>query len=134
MGVIKDAYDLLKDLMQEAKRIKNQEMVNMAMDLQSMFFDIKEEIENVKDENKELKEEIKMLKVPSVNEDNINYTKNGFFTLKTESVKMPYCSACWKLEKKLVPLAKGVKAWWHYSCPNCKTDFSIMDSNGNPII
>ncbi len=134
MGTIKDVYEILKDLMKEAKRLKNQEMISLAMDLQSMFFDFKEEIESVKDENKTLQEEIKKLKQPSIQEEDIKYTKNGFFTLNSEKNDIPYCSACWKLEGKTVPLAKGVKAWWHYTCPHCKADFSIMDPNGKSLI
>lgn len=134
MGTIKDVYDVLKDLMSEAKKLKNQEMITLAMDLQSMFFDFKEEIETTKEENKLLKAEIEQLKMPIVDEDSIINTQNGFFTLKTDDVKMPYCSACWKLSKKLVPLTKGVKAWWHYTCPSCKSDISIMDTRGNALL
>lgn len=133
MGTLKDVYDVLKDLMSEAKRLKNQEMISLAMDLQSMFFDFKEEIETVKEENKSLKEEIKLLNEAQIDEKNIEYTPNGFFTLKTDRIKMPYCSACWKLNKKLVPLSKGVKTWYHYSCPSCKSDLSILDTLGNPL-
>lgn len=134
MGTIKDVYEVLKDLMQVAKEFKNQEMISLAMDLQSMFFEFKEEIENIKDENKTLKEEIEFLKLPIINKDDIVYTQNGFFTLKSEKNKIPYCSACWKLNKKIVPLAKGTKAWYHYSCPCCKVDVSIMDACGNDIL
>lgn len=133
MGTFKDIYDILKDLMTEAKRLKNQEMITLSMDLQSMFFDFKEEIEKIKDENKVLKEEIECLKMPSINEDSIEYTQNGFFKLKNENKKIPYCSACWKIDRKLVPLAKS-GTWWKYSCPHCKTEFAIVDSHGNDLL
>ena len=61
MGTIKDVYEIVKELIQEAKRIQNQEVVSLAMDVQIKLFDLKEEIEQVKDENKLLKEDIRIL-------------------------------------------------------------------------
>lgn len=134
MGTFKDIYDVLKDLMNEAKRLQNQEMISLAMDLQSMLFDFKEEIENIKDENKGLKEEIQRMKEPTIKEDDIKYTQNGFFTLNSENNQIPYCSACYKLNKKVAPLAKGVKLWYQYTCPLCKVDVSIMSTEGDPLL
>lgn len=134
MSAFKDIYDIAKDLKAEAKRLKSQEMLSLAMDVQEKLFELKEEIESVKDENKSLKEEIEKLKNPEIKEEDINYTQNGFFTLNSENNKIPYCSACWKLNKKIVPLAKGVKAWWHYTCPLCKTEISIMNHRGNSLL
>lgn len=132
MGTFKDIYDVLKDLMSEAKRLKNQEMISLAMDLQSMLFDFKEEIENIKEENNNLRREIEGLKKPSIDESDIKYTQNGLYTLFSENNENPYCSACWKLERKVVPLAKG-GVWWKFSCPHCKTEIAIIDQNGNPL-
>ena len=125
MGTFKDAYDILKDLMALAKKLKNQEMVSLAMDVQEKMFDLKEEIEALKDENKGLKEEVETIKKPAISDGDIKYTREGYFTLNSEKNEYPYCSACWKVNNKVVPLAKGTKAYWHYVCPNCKTDFAI---------
>ena len=134
MSAFKEIYDILKDLKNEAKRLQSQEMISLSMDVQEKLFDLRDEMEGVKAENKLLKEEIEKMKKPIISEDDIKYTKNGFFTLKSENNEIPYCSACWKTSKKIVPLSKGTKAWYHYSCSNCKVDISIMDSYGNDLL
>ncbi len=132
MGTFKDLYDILKDLIQEAKKLKNQEIVLLSTEVQAKLFDFKEEIEDLKDENKKLKEEIKSLKKPIIDESNIVYSPNGFFTLKSEGESLPYCSACWKLEHKLVPLSRQA-AWYNYKCSNCKSTVIVMTKDGNPL-
>ena len=132
MGTIKDVYDLLKDLMQEAKKLKNQEMISLAMGLQSMFFEFKEENEKLKDENKGLKEEISKLKEPSIKEEDIKYYSAGFFTLKSEDNKLPYCSACWKTEKKVVPLSRQYRSW-DCKCSRCQSKIIVLDENDHSL-
>ena len=134
MSAFKEIYDILKDLKNEAKRLKSQEMLSLALDVQEGLFALKEEIEAIKDENKSLREEINVLRTPVVDESDIKYTQNGFFTLNSEKNQIPYCSACWKINKKIVPLAKGTKSWSHYCCPCCKTDLSITDGYGNDLL
>ena len=134
MSTFKEIYDILKALKEVAKRLRSQEMISLSLDVQEKLFELKEEIENVKEENDSLKKKLEAIEHPEIDKDDINFTQNGFLTLDSERNKLPYCSACWKLEQKLVPLAKGTKAWYHYTCPHCKAEFSIMDACGNDLL
>ena len=132
MGTFKDLYDILKDLIKEAKALKSQEMISLSMDVQEKLFEFKEEAENLKDENKRLKKEIKNLKQSTIDENDIVYSPYGFFTLKSEKGRLPYCSACWKTQHKLVPLSRHAQ-WWNYKCSNCQSQVVVEDKNGNPL-
>lgn len=43
MSAVKDVYDLVRDLVDEAKKQKNLELQKKLMDIQSLIFDIREE-------------------------------------------------------------------------------------------
>ena len=133
MSAFKEIYDILKDLKDEAKRLKNQEMFSLAIDVQEKVFELKEEIEAIKAENKALTKEIEFLKNPTIKEEDIKYSPNGHFTLNSEKNRLPYCSACWKMYRKLVPLTKSGTGY-KYNCPNCKSEISMLDRFGNPLI
>lgn len=134
MGNIKDIYDILKDLIGQARKLKNQEVIDLAMDLQSLYFDFKEENENLKGENRVLKSEIERLKQAVVIEESIEYSTRGFFVIKGESPRIPYCSACWKRDKKTIPLSQTGHGWWKYACSTCKADIVVMnDKNGKEL-
>jgi hypothetical protein len=53
MGTIKDAYDIIKDLLNEAKKLKNFDFVEMVMDIQQKFFDLNNENQKLKTANQE---------------------------------------------------------------------------------
>ena len=125
MGTLKDAYDILKDLLNEAKKLQNEEMISLSIEIQEKLFEFKEEFEQIKDENKELKEQLESYKKPSIKEEDIEYSKNGFFTLKTDNRRIPYCSACWKTEKRLVPLSRYSRPW-DYRCSRCQAKIIVF--------
>ena len=132
MSVFKEIYDILKDLKNEAKRLQSQEMLSLSMDVQEKLFEFKEEIENVKEENKTLREKLESLNHPMIKDDDIDYSPKGFFTLNSEDNRLPYCSACWKTERVLVPLSsQGV--WWQYKCSRCKSQVAVMNKNGGEL-
>ena len=132
MSGFKDFYDVLKDLIVLAKKAKNQEVISLAMDLQEKFFELREENDNLNNQIIELQQKIEDLKKAKILEEDIEYSDKGFFTIKKESLKIPYCSMCWKRDHKLIPLSqKG--AWFQYACGNCKTDVIVMDDNGNAL-
>lgn len=58
MGTIKDIYDIIKeslrDLKDLAKKAKNQEMLELAMDIQDKIFEIKDQMQELKDTNSTL--------------------------------------------------------------------------------
>lgn len=132
MSTFKDFYDILKDLIGVAKNAKNQEILTQALDLQEKYFELREENDSLKQENKELLQKIESLEKVNVIEQDITYSEKGYFTIKKETPKIPYCSMCWKKDHLLIPLSqKG--SWWQYRCGNCKTDCVVMNSNGKPL-
>ena len=58
MGTLKDIYEVvkeaLKDLKDLAKKAKNQEMLDLAMDIQDKIFEIKDQMQELKDTNSTL--------------------------------------------------------------------------------
>lgn len=132
MSSFKDFYDILKDLISLAKKTKNQEVVLMALDLQEKFFELREDNDSLNEEIKTLKNKIQLIEQASVLERDIEYSYKGFFTLKTDSLKIPYCSLCFKKDHRLIPLSQR-NAWFQYTCGNCKTDCIVMTSNEKGI-
>ena len=132
MSAFKEFYDVLKDLIGMAKKAKNQEVINLALDLQEKFFELREENDNLNAEIKELNNKIKKIEESVIIEDDIEYSERGFFTLKKDKIKMPYCSMCWKKNHVLIPLSQQ-KNWYQYRCGNCKTDCIVMTNEGKAI-
>ena len=132
MGAFKDTYDIIKDLLKAAKNVQNQEVVQLAMDLQEKFFELREDNDKLLNEIKELKEKIEVLEQAQIKEEEIEYYDTGFVTLKTESYKIPYCSFCWKKEHKLLPLAQ-YGSWFQYQCSNCGAKINVEDKKGRSI-
>lgn len=129
MGTFKDAYDIVCDLIKLAKEKGNEQLVSSLIDVQVKLFELKDEIEKVKDQNKALQQELENYKTPVINEECVQYHANGFFTLKNENNKYPYCSACWRLNKRIVPLAKQGD-WWKFKCPSCQTQIMVVNEAG----
>lgn len=51
MGAVKDTYDIIKDLLKEAKKLRNNDFVEKVLDIQQSFFDLR-------NQNQQLKEKI----------------------------------------------------------------------------
>ena len=132
MGAFKDTYDIIKDLLKAAKTVQNQEVVQLAMDLQEKFFELREDNEKLLNEIKELTNKLTVLEEAKVLEADIEYYDKGFLTLRTEEYKIPYCSYCWKKEHKLFPLAQK-SGWYQYHCSSCNADIVVMLKNGESL-
>lgn len=132
MGAFKDTYDIIKDLLKAAKAVQNQEVVQLAMDLQEKFFELREDNEKLLDEIKDLKTKLSDMEKADLLEENIEYSHRGFFTLKTEKHKIPYCSFCWKKEHKVLPLAQN-GGWYSFECAECKNKIIVMTDNGKQL-
>ena len=132
MGSFKDFYDILKDLISLARKVKNQEVISLAMDLQEKFFELREDNDELNNQIKELNQKIEDLEKANILENDIEYTDRGFFTIKNENPKIPYCSMCWKRDHKLIPLSQR-SAWFQYTCGNCKTNIVVMNENGGAL-
>lgn len=127
-----DVYAIIKDLVSAAKTAKNQAVLDLAMDLQEKFFELREDNDSLQQQIKQLKTEIEELsKVPEI-ENKIKYSPKGFFTIKDDNPKIPYCSCCWKNEHKLIPLSQ-YRSWFEYKCGNCKTEVVVMSEDGAEI-
>ncbi len=127
-----DVYAIIKDLVSAAKTAKNQAVLDLAMDLQEKFFELREDNDSLQQQIKQLKTEIEELsKVPEI-ENKIKYSPKGFFTIKDDNPKIPYCSCCWKKEHKLIPLSQ-YRSWFEYKCGNCKTEVVVMSEDGAEI-
>lgn len=79
MSAIKEVYDLVKELMAIASKAKNQEVVNLAMNLQAAIFDLREQQENDKQEIKALQERIDSLLQANVLEEKVEYSPQRIF-------------------------------------------------------
>lgn len=51
MGAVKDTYDIIKDLLSEARKLKNYEFADMVLDIQQRFFDLNNENQELKRDN-----------------------------------------------------------------------------------
>ncbi len=106
MGAIMDIYQLIRDLIDEADRQKNVELV-------SALIDIKKMVSALEDENRELQQQIKL-------EKNIErYPEGLFITLVDDDKKIKYCSTCWGNEKKLIQINPIEQRRGLPQCPIC---------------
>ena len=120
MGAFKDTYDIIKDLLKAAKAVQNQEVVQLAMDLQEKFFELREDNEELIQKIKSLEAQISDLKQVKVTEDDMEFSSGGYFTLKSDTNKILYCGCCWGQDHRLIPLllTGGTRT---YQCGRCKT-------------
>lgn len=132
MASFSDVYNLIKNLLNAAKKIRNQEVIDMAMDLQENFFELRENNEELKEEIKELKEKVLLLESATAKEEELEYSDRGFITLKNQKYKIPYCACCWKKEHKLLPLLQS-PTWYLYTCGNCKSAITVMDKKNRQL-
>lgn len=132
MGTFKDAYDIIKDLLQAAKHVQNQEVVQLALDLQEKFFELREDNDNLLKQISDLNEQIQLLEESKVKESDIEYFAKGFLTLNTDDYKIPYCNYCWKKEHKLYPLSQ-YGSWYQFNCSSCKSNIVVMTEDGDQL-
>ncbi len=93
MSAVMDVYQLIRDLIEEAKKAQNLDMV-------SQLIDIKLELSNIQDENRTLKKELEQLQ-------NVERHVDGnYITLKDEELHIQYCSTCWGNDRKFIQLRK----------------------------
>lgn len=71
MGVAKDSYDIIKDLLSEAKKLRNLEFVEMVSDIQQRFFELNKENVDLKSINSDQARQIGELKNSLSNFDKI---------------------------------------------------------------
>lgn len=127
-----EAYGVLKDLLKLAQKAKNQEMVCLAMQIQAHLFEMKDESESIKNENKELKEKLQLFENSRILEEELEYNTRGFILKKGEKPPIPYCTFCWRKERKLYPLSQ-YNSWKDFRCANCNSNIMVLTSDGRQL-
>lgn len=126
MGAFKDGYDILKDLIKLAKEARNQEMMELAMDVQVKLIELNEENQKIKEEL-DFKNNIK-----EIERDLVRCSDGLCYRQSEIDKKILYCSACWGNNKKLIQLTRNAFPGPTFNtniCPNCKANFG----RGNPF-
>ena len=126
------AYNALKDLVALAKKRKDQEMIELSLEIQTQLFDTKNESEQQRDEIRSLKNEIELILAPNLLEESIEWYSRGFFTVKGEVPKKPYCGPCWMVYKKQIPLTQ-VGSWFEYSCAKCQSKCVVLNEDNHQL-
>lgn len=113
MGTVMDIYQLVRDLIDEAKNQKNLELV-------AKLIDIKVALSTIEDENRDLKKKIEELGQSNITEEDLELLPQGCYIRKSEKAEgkdIKYCAACWQNNKKLMPYVKSVGGT--EQCSNC---------------
>ena len=113
MGSIMDIYQLVRDLIDEAKKEKNLEMVNQ-------LIEIKLALSEMQEENEGLKRKIADLEQANITEEDLELQPRGYYIKKSEREKgkdIKYCAACWQNTKKLMPYISSIGR--ALQCSNC---------------
>ena len=93
MSVVTDIYSLIRDLLKEAEKAKNDT-------LYSKLIDIKKQVNALDEENQTLKKQLEI-------KENIVYSDDAkSFTLPSNP-NIHYCSTCYGYNGKLIPMTNG---------------------------
>ena len=106
MSAVLDIYQLIRDLIEEAKKAQNADMV-------SQLIDIKLALSDIQDENKKLKKQLEQQK------QIVRHSDGNYITLKDDELHIQYCSTCWGNERKLIQLRDDDKKSNLPRCPIC---------------
>ena len=120
MSVVTDVYQLIKDLIEEAKKTKNDSMVRQ-------LIDIKLALSDLQDENKKLKEQLEQ------QQQIVRHSDGNYITLKDDELNIQYCSTCWGREKVLIQLdAEEVRSGLP-RCPICFNNWLRARNSSNQL-
>ena len=102
-----DLYQLVRDLIDEAKKQKNLELVDK-------LIEIKLAISDIQDENKKLKDELEQ------QQNVVRHSDGNYITLEDDQQQIKYCSTCWGNNHKLIQLSDDKMYMEGYpKCPIC---------------
>lgn len=106
MSAVMEIYQLVKDLIDEAREQKNMELVEK-------LIDVKIAVNELKEENVELRKQL------DTKESVIRHNEGQYITLKgDDSIK--YCSTCWGQNGKLIQMSNErcfiCDAKWREAC------------------
>ena len=118
MSVVTDIYQLIKDLIDEAKEQKNIELVDK-------LIDIKLAVSELKDENVSLKKKLE------IQDDIERHIEGNYITLKSDSLKIKYCSTCWGKDGKFIQLMDEIESTvYPNKCPVCFNNWLKARNSG----
>lgn len=115
MSVIKDIYEIFKEVKALAKEMNNAE-------LSFALIDLYEKINQIQEENKEIKEKLKLFQNNKAIAKNIVRTNGlvGDYTdEKNQNIKI--CLHCWDKHKEIIQVEPSFTN--HYRCSQCATDY-----------
>ena len=119
MSTVMDVYQLIRDLIEDAKKAQNADMVSQLIDIKLILSDIQ-------DENKLLKKELEQ----SQNVE--RHTDGNYITLKDDELHIKYCSTCWGNDRKLIQLMKDKRLEAGVpNCPICLNNWLKARNSGN---
>lgn len=93
MTVVTDIYGLIRDLLTEAEKAKNDI-------LYSKLIDIKKQVDVLDEENKALKKQLEI-------KENMVYSDDAKSFSLPSNPNIHYCSTCYGYSGKLIPMANG---------------------------
>ncbi len=91
MGEVMDIYKLIRDLIDEAKKQKNLELVDA-------LIEIKLKVCELEEENNDLLRQIK------IKESVVRHVDGAYITLKDDPKEIRYCAVCWGRDGKLIQM------------------------------
>lgn len=118
MSMVMDVYELIRDLIEEAKEAQNANMVNQLIDIKLALLDIQEE-------NKKLKKQLER------QEQIERHPDCDYITLKDDGLHIQYCSTCWGNEGKLIQLRENREIGKGFPrCPICFNNWLSARNSG----
>ena len=93
MSAVMDIYNLIKDLMDEAEKNRNNE-------LYSSLIDIKKQVNELDEENQELKKKLDI-------RDKIQYDEGAQSFILTDNPDIHYCAVCYGHDGKMIPMTNN---------------------------
>ena len=91
MSVVMDIYSLIRDLMTEAEKVKDEK-------LYSSLIDIKKQVNELDEENQKLRKSLDIM-------EKMEYDEGAqSFTLR-DNPKVHYCSVCYAYSGKTIPMS-----------------------------
>lgn len=105
MGAIKDAYDIIKELVKSTKSmvdtVQATEFCSQLLEVQSMIMDAREENEQLKQEISSLKKQIEELNVAKL-PDGIKWSIGGIGEYRDNGKLYYICRHCYDSSKKIM--------------------------------
>lgn len=119
-------YDQLKDVAKVLREADKIEQFQVILDTQQSLMDMQHKLQSLEEENSELKDKLK-LKAKMI------YKESTYWVKDNGKVDGPYCSGCFDDKRKAIRL-KPVNDWpGEYTCPICKTGFSITSQQRGSV-